>query len=167
MKHSTIAFSSLLIISILFYNCSTPYQSYGFLGGFTDTQLDENIFRVHFNGNGYTSTEKASDYCLLRCAELTLQSDYNYFIIVSNDENTSISSYTTPTTTKTKANASVYGNTVSGTATSTTYGGQTYYITKPSSTNLIICYSEKPDMDVMVYNANFIFKSIKDKYDIE
>ena len=42
-------------------------------GGFTESQLDTNVFRVTFKGNGYTSPDRAEDMALLRSAELALQ----------------------------------------------------------------------------------------------
>ena len=55
--------------------CATAYQSNAFTGGFSETQLDD-VFKVRFKGNGSTSRERASDFCLLRCGKLYLQ-QYN------------------------------------------------------------------------------------------
>ena len=40
--------------------------------GFSETQLDTNVYTVRFSGNGYTSPSKAADFALLRSAEITL-----------------------------------------------------------------------------------------------
>jgi hypothetical protein len=50
-------------------------------------------------------------------------------------------------------------------ATSTTTGGQTYNISKPSSKNIIICFKEKPENGIS-YSAKFIHESLSDKYGI-
>ncbi len=152
----------LLILSICLFlvSCRTPYQSTGFTGGFSETQLSENMFKVNFRGSGFTSRERVNDFNLLRCAELTKQNDYNYFVIIGNSEHTNVSTSTMPTYTKTKV--SVYGNT--GEARSTTTGGQTITFRKPSNSNTIVCYKDKPEG--ISYNAGFIIKSIKKKYDI-
>ncbi len=167
MKKSFLILSFLFISIFFFFSCATPYSSDGFMGGFSETQLDENVFRVHFRGNGYTSNEKASDYSLLRCSEVCLQSGFSYFIITSSDEKSESSSYTTPSTSTTKTRVNVYGNSAYGNSKTTTQGGQTYYISKPSATNLIVCFKEKPEVDALVYNAKFILKSIKEKYNIQ
>src|SRR5437764_1386447 len=60
----------IMIGGLLFVACATPYQRHGFTGGFSESQLDENVFRVNFRGNGYTSPERAADFTLLRSAEL-------------------------------------------------------------------------------------------------
>ena len=63
---------SLLAFLTLVVGCSTTYQSKGLTGGYSDTQLSQDVFRVNFAGNAYTSGEKAQDYTLLRAAQLTL-----------------------------------------------------------------------------------------------
>ena len=157
----------LTIVAIGFLSCATGYKPTGFTGGFSDIMLDENIFKVSFKGNAYTSQERATDFTLLRCAELALEHGYSYFIIVDSSEYSVEGSYTTPTTSTTDASVSSYGNTAYGSATTTTYGGQTYHYSKSRTTNTIICFSEKPDLDGLIYNASFIRKSISEKYNIE
>ncbi len=152
--------SLISTFSLICFSCATPYQSTGFTGGYSETQLDENVFQVHFNGNGYTSKERSSDFALLRCAELAFTNGYVYFTIIDAEQYTTNSTYTTPT--QTKAKVSVYGNTAYG--SSTTYGGQTYYISKPSNTNTIICFKEKPEG--FSYNVKFLMHSLKEKYDL-
>lgn len=151
----------ILIISMFTISCATSYQSIGFTGGYSETQLDENIFQVSFIGNGYTSRERCDDYALLRCAELSLMNGFEYFIIVDSKEYISNSSYTTPTQSRTTA--TLIGNQVVGKTTTT--GGQTYNISKPSSKNTIVCFKEKPND--FSYNANFLISSLKKKYNID
>lgn len=57
--------------------CMTPYTSDGLLGGYSETQVAENVWKVSFQGNGYTSRERAENMALLRSAELTLQEGYS------------------------------------------------------------------------------------------
>lgn len=58
------------------------------------------------------------------------------------------------------------GNTY-GTATTTTSGGQTFLFSKPRTSNTIICLKEPPEDEGMVFNAEFVSQSIKDKYDLD
>ncbi len=44
--------------------CATAYQPQSFSGGFTETQLDKNVFRVSFQGNGYTRAERAEEMAI-------------------------------------------------------------------------------------------------------
>ena len=86
-----------LLLSIVALNgCSTTYQASGFTGGYTETWLAEDVVRVEFTGNGYTSASKATDLSMLRIAELAGKKGYNHFIFISS-ENQVESSTTAPT----------------------------------------------------------------------
>ena len=148
-----------IFILVLMYSC-TAYQSSGFTGGWKETQLDENVFRVSFHGNGYTSSERVADFCLLRSSELTLANGFKYFVIIDGKEYTTQSTYTTPY--QTSGSATTYGNTT--TFNARTFGGQTYNISKPSSQNTIVCFKDKPSG--FSYNAEFLENSLKTKYGI-
>lgn len=60
----------------------TGYQASGWLGGYSDMKVQDDIFKVTFSGNGYTNAVRARDFALLRCAEVTLGNGYKYFIII-------------------------------------------------------------------------------------
>ncbi len=138
--------------------CATSYQSEGAMGGFKETRLSENMYRVTFNGNGFTDRTRSADFVLLRSAEITLQNGYRYFTIIDAHRDTATSYHTNPT--YTTVNANTYGNTMYGTAT--TYGGGVNTITKPSNSNTIVMYKKKPKG--LVYDAKFINISFKNKY---
>lgn len=155
-----------VVLLVLLSGCATAYQPKSFSGGYSETRLGENIFQVSFRGNGYTSRERAADFNLLRSAEVTLENGFRYFVIVDSQKHSDVGAYTTPSTSYTTGSAYGSGNYAYGSATTTTYGGQTYFISKPSATNMILCFKEKPAMDALVLDAEFVAKSIKDKYGI-
>lgn len=150
----------ILVITVFIFNgCATKYQSMGFTGGYTETRLGDNIFNVSFRGNGYTSRQRATDFALLRSAELCLQNNFKYFVIVNAEKYTNL--YTTPRTYHT--HGAIYGSSFN--ATTTQSGGITFM--KPSVNNTIMCFKEKPSINGIVYDANFVIKSIKTKYEIK
>lgn len=157
-----------IILSVFLVGCSTSYQPTGLTGGFSSTQLSENIWKVNFKGNGYTSAEKAADFCMLRCSEICLANGFTHFAVVDSQERTKLNSFTTPVQTRTNfnANAYTYGNNtnVFGNANTTSYGGQTYMISKPRSSNTILCFKDKPQGGNLVYSAMFLKKSLSQKY---
>ena len=169
------AITFFLLLTLL--GCATAYQKDGLMGGFSTTQIDENVFTVTFKGNAYTARDKANDYALLRSAEVALENGFTYFTIVDAKEYAKTGSYTSPTLTTTNVNASTYGTVnvtgnsaiyngnTSGTATTTSSGGQTYNFSKPRTANTIVCFKNKPEG--FVYNAKFLAKSLKEKYGIE
>lgn len=153
----------VLIVSISILGCATSYQKNGFSGGYSETQLGENVFRISFRGNGYTNNERAEDFTLLRSAELALEHGFKYFSIIDSASYTENSIVTTPTTSYTTANAYANGHHAYGSATTTTYGGQTYNISKPTTANTIFCYKDKPESGFF-YESEFLVESISKKY---
>lgn len=142
------------IISLL--SACTPYQSQGFAGGYTETWLAEDVVRVRFNGNGYTSSERAADFSLLRVAEIGREKEYRYFVLLS--ESVDSTSYRTPTT----YNMNRFGNN----ATITQTGG--YDVTKPSAENTAKLLKARPrSYPGVVYEVGFVCQSITRKYEIE
>jgi hypothetical protein len=156
----------LLMVPLVLTGCATSYQKSGFTGGFSETQLGEDLFQVSFRGNGYTGHERATDFTLLRSADIAIAHGFKYFTIVDSEKSSSESTYTTPTNSYTTATASAYGNTAYGNAHTTTYGGQTYRISKPRTSNLIRCFKEKPEGNGIIFEASFVSKSIREKYGI-
>ena len=78
MKTKCIA---IIAISILICRCSTPYQPRSALGGYSSYQLSDNTYKVVFNGNQHTKAETVYNYLERRCAEITIDEGYKYFII--------------------------------------------------------------------------------------
>ena len=152
-------------VSIL-AGCATAYQPEGLSGGFTETQLDTNVWKVSFAGNGYTRGERAEDFAMLRSAELALANGFTHFAFASSRTGTETSTMTTPTTSYSSGNASVYGNSVYGNSTTRTYGGNTVFISRPSTNNTVVMFKEKPDLNAMVYDANFICNSLGTKHKV-
>jgi hypothetical protein len=63
----------------------TPYQPMSstsrISGGYSETRLATDHFRVTFVGNSFTSRERVEASLLYRAAELTLQEGYQWFVI--------------------------------------------------------------------------------------
>jgi hypothetical protein len=59
----------------------TPYQPLGDAGGYEESQLGPQLFRVSFRGNRATPETTVLDFALLRCAELTHQHGFTHFVI--------------------------------------------------------------------------------------
>lgn len=64
----------------------TPYAPAGDAGfGYTQTQIEENRWRVAFAGNADTARETVENYLLHRAAELTLEQGGDYFVIADRN----------------------------------------------------------------------------------
>jgi hypothetical protein len=63
--------------------------------GYTTQQIESNRFRISFKGNSLTNRQTVDTYMLYRAAEVTLQSGFDYFVIVNKDvdKNTAYENY--------------------------------------------------------------------------
>ena len=169
MKSSVTPTPLLLAVGLLLTltACQTPYQSRSLTGGHSETRLAKNQWIVVFEGNGYTSPQRAADLSLLRAAELVQENGYGYFLVIDSNQNTQQAAFTTPTTSTTTFSGNTFGGTTFGTATTTTYGGQTYLISKPSASNHILALKTPPeDKNVPFFRADFVERSLRAKYNL-
>ena len=141
-----------LVIISLASACATPYQPRGATGGFTETRLSPEAYRVSFNGNRNTSMSRATDFTLLRCAELTLQNEFTHFVIVEVDQWTAdeIQLISGPYSRDETPTFPIEKRTQS-----------------PRVRNMIYMQNTMDGMDTEVLDATFIVKSLKTKYSIE
>jgi hypothetical protein len=137
-----------LLLTLLLSACATGYQSKGFGGGFSETRMDKNIWVVRFEGNRYTSDERATDFVLLRCAELALENGYPYFAIVGSADQSSFRAFT-----------EVHGSGPYAWASSN-------IIKSPGRANTIIGLREKPE-NAPVYDAAFLRAELRKKYELD
>ena len=82
--------AALLASSTLLAACGTtgptPYQpAAGYERGYSETKLEDTRYRISFKGNSLTERETVENYMLFRASELTLQTGYDVFTIVSRD----------------------------------------------------------------------------------
>lgn len=144
-----ITWTVLLILA----GCATPYQQHGFRGGYSDARIGADTVLVSFKGNGYTSKERVQLYLLYRCAEVTRQYGYDYFI-VSKGETEAGTSYLSNYSSNSTASAFGTGN--AAFASAQTFGsGATIPIHKYATDALIKMFKErKPANDPEAYDAN-------------
>ncbi|MEM7044960.1 MAG: hypothetical protein AAF543_19305 [Pseudomonadota bacterium] len=63
----------------------TPYQAGEGGYGYSEQRIEENRYRVIFEGNPSTPRETVQNYLLYRSAELTVQNGFDYFTVVDQD----------------------------------------------------------------------------------
>ena len=160
------SFIAVALVGPLLAACATGYQSTGFTGGFKDTQLAPDVFRVSFSGNAFTSSDRVQDFALLRAAELTLANNARYFAVISSADQSRTDTHVTPGSSQTSGTVSTYGNTshYSGTTTYSPSQVNTYY--RPGIGMMIRTFQTKPEGG-FVFDANFIIESIRKKYGIK
>ncbi len=147
----------LLITFLLLNGCSTSYQPQGFSGGYTDFALSSDVYRVTFQGNGYTSYNKVQMYLLRRCSELTLEKGYNYFLLMANNSSIDTSAYVTPSTIN-SSSSTTYSSYSSQIYTNTSINpGQIYYINKHGASAIIKMFKTQQlnTFDAKIILSNF------------
>jgi hypothetical protein len=162
---TAINYSSAIALAIMMASCATPYKSNGIAGGYSDTALAPDVYRVSFRGNGYTSSERAQDFAVLRAADLTLAKGYRYFAIVNEANGGNSDVINTPGTSFTSMSAQRVGNMVYGSGTTTYVPGLSIPVFFPKSGLLIRCFKERPT-GMFALDANFIATSVRQKYHI-
>ena len=155
----------LLFIVIGLVGCATEYQATGMTGGYSETRLGENIYRVSFQGNGFTNVERVTDFTLLRSAELTIRNGYKWFAIIDSAQAVNKS---TATIGSNRSNTVGSVNPSTGTFNATTFNSSptTYVVSKPSASNTIVMYKAAEKPEGISYNAFYIRDSITIKYNI-
>ena len=82
-----IVFAPALVVTAMLAACATatPYQPADNGYGYSEQRIEQNRFRISFTGNSDTPKQTVENYLLYRAAELTLQSGYDYFVLVSDN----------------------------------------------------------------------------------
>jgi hypothetical protein len=128
----------LVLAALLATACATPYQKKGIRGGYDDTQLGENVFRVTFESNTAVSAATTSDYVLLRSAEVALEHGFAFFVVTSGESSVTVS------------------------------GNKNWVGTAPSSMNTIACFRDRPEgQAALVYDAKAVRNTLRAKYGID
>lgn len=160
--------SIAVLVAFSLLSCATKYQETARSGGFSELQLNSNVFKITFSGNAYLSKSKVSDFALLRAAEVTLNNGFKYFIIQDSNNHTKDGSYTPPSSSNTTFSGNISGNTINGTAQTTSSGGNTFNYSKSRSELTITCFSTEPEeATTPVIDASLVRSSLRDKYNFK
>lgn len=146
--------------------CATGYgprdpwwRNWG-MGGWYETQLGEDRYRVSFFGNGATSDDRASDFALLRACDLAIENGYDYFIIEASESGVAIG-YTQVGPAQTTAGPVSIA--VSAAAPTHTY---------PSPSHTVVYYEERPEdlpqhlADLPIIDARSQRDQLRRKYEL-
>jgi hypothetical protein len=84
MRQRTRILLMIIVPALLVASCAAPYQARGWGAGYEETKIDGNTFKVTYVDDDPNNVDT---YDLYRCAELTLEQGYDYFIITEHDGN--------------------------------------------------------------------------------
>lgn len=161
----------ILLASLALGACATPYQPKGMTGGFTETQLEQDRFRVLFSGNANTTPERAQDFALLRGAELTLDHGFTHFAVVEGNHGEVVNVIDVPATSTTREKAQTRGTTTYVTSQTVTTGGGVAVYRHPRIDYVIACFKERPSAakvrNAQVFDARLLAASLRQKYALQ
>ncbi len=153
-----------IILCLIFFisGCATPYQKKGFTGGFVDSPLGQDTFRVSYQGNGYTSRHTVSNYLLYRCAEITIENGYDYFQTLDENQWSKDSIVSTPGRFNYKSSGYVSGNYYYGKGKGYYTPGVNIPISKPTASAIIRLYKGQIAKGLYgAYDAKLLMKSLE------
>lgn len=155
-------------LMLLLTACATPYGKYGLLGGFTDSQIDENTFSISVDTNGFTSQQTTSMQALYRAADLTIEHGFDFFVIVSGANNSTSMAMAMPGSSTSNTTVNAYGSTAYA-RTTTAYSPTTVMpVVFPNSTLVIKSFKgAKPDEIPNAYDARAVMKYLGPQIGIE
>lgn len=154
-----------LVLGCAVAACATGFHPDGLGGGYAETHLAPDVWRVTSRGNGYTSQTRALDFALLRSAQLALRAGYPYFVVLDSADATTTrdfraASETTGTVTSTGGG--------SASIEMTTTPGASHRYTFPAKALLIHgIHSKSEGGSQYVYDADFLVKSLTAQYGID
>ena len=139
-----------------------PYES-TFTGGYSETEVQPDLFLVRFMGNSATTPDRSTDFALLRGAEICLQRGKNFMRVgdlstryrQSGHFPATTSTAVTPTATPETPNSPPIVNTVE-TSPAT-------YLYSPTSGIAVTCAATA---DQGAWDAQYLARAIRTKYDL-
>ncbi len=75
----------LCIIALSLSSCVTPYKRQYIPDGTNVQKIINTHYLIRYNGDASLTLERATDYCLLRSSEVTIESGFSHFVIKSLD----------------------------------------------------------------------------------
>lgn len=131
--------------------------------GYTDTQLNETVYRVSYAGYSIPQSE-CDDFAIMRASEITKEMGYKYFRILTEKQSLQYQSFYIPEPTYTTGTMSGHGNVaqVNTTSYSSGFMGTANY---PTSTIMIEILREKGDTSD-VLDAEMIWSSLAKKHSV-
>ena len=83
----TAHFPAALLLAGLLASCTvqpTPYQPLGEEGGYEETRLQKDRYRVSFKANRQTPETDVVDYLYLRSAQLTKEAGFTHYVVLQD-----------------------------------------------------------------------------------
>lgn len=131
--------------------------------GYSDTQLNETVYRVSYAGYGIPQST-CGEFALMRAAEVARAKDFKYFRIVTEKQSLQSQAFALPGSTYTTGTVSNYGN--SSTINAMSYSSGLMGTLNYPVTTLTIEMLKEQDSSPETLNAELIWSSLAKKYGV-
>ena len=166
--------SMITLVSVGLAACATPYAPYECKGlievcvGYSQVQLAPDVYQVRFEGAANMDRRaRIEDYTLLRSAELTLESGFEYFVVLQATDATSTQTHSSPGTysAPTTSCSGKGKDKVCVTSPGHWSGGGSYTASLPGYAYTVQFIADPAGVqDVIVYDARTIQRDLRSKY---
>ena len=137
--------------------CATPYQTSGFTGGVSITQLNTSVYDINAAGNGFTGAERVKHFALLRAAETCLDNGFSSFVPIASNASTS-------THTLHNNNYNTTCNSYEYSIDCSTFGGETTTITKPKQNMTVKMFRDEELAPSSAFSCQIIYNNLAPRY---
>lgn len=79
-----VSIGMVVLMLAMLTGCATTYGPKESMGGYSEKEIDPTMVEVTFEGNQYNKAEQIRTYLTYRCAELTLEKGFSYFLIMED-----------------------------------------------------------------------------------
>jgi hypothetical protein len=139
----------LVVANLVVTGCATTYdtEKSDWTGGrgFTQIQLESDIWKIDFTGNVHTNTETRKKYILKKAALIAIKENYSFFKVIQSDSSKDI----------TGSDVAEENSRFRGRGRSK----KPYVHTNTFTTMTVKLLNEKEGVDGVVYDANFLLNS--------
>ncbi|MGI9491656.1 MAG: CC0125/CC1285 family lipoprotein, partial [Geminicoccaceae bacterium] len=137
----------------------TPYQLEGDGGGYSEQQIEQDRYSVKFIGNAVTPRDTVEKYALYRAAEVKLETDHDYFKVVSKEIDPVVQSISGGYP---RIGVGLGGGNV-GFGVSTGFGGGRADYSYAAYLDIVVYDGERPDDDSDAYVALDVIDNLRAK----
>ncbi len=139
----------LAVVSMMVSGCATTYdtEKSNWTGGrgFTQTQLENDIWQIDFTGNIHTNSETRKKYILKKAAQIAIDGSYSFFKVIQSDTSNDIAERDV-----TEENVSIRARGRSE---------KPYIHANTFTTMTVKLLNEKEGVDGIIYDADFLLNS--------
>ena len=150
------------VLGLLITACTgapTPYQPAEGGFGYSEQQIEDNRYRVHFAGNSATSRQTVEDYVLYRAAELTVQTGHDWFEVVDRNTMQEYAGY--GASPQVGVGVRSGGNVGVGLSLPVLGGGGAGYYS--ATMDILVHKGQKPEQDPAAYDAFAVISRLQPK----